>query len=438
MRLLIFPNFSNPYDIRMTTGLGRAFTELGILNFVIKSPINENFVNILAKSVSADVVLRINRTRPDNLDKNIRHLSWFQDYDILNNFDFSKFLGDDILYSTAPSERFGIDLDSNVRQIVLPLGIDYDYDKNLNNVRKIELYDFGLAGFLPAYNPDQDINKKIFKRYHFSQIIRKFPILGNLLITRIFSNIICSDLPFPFNTALNNLVDVNYKPLTGSLDIKLMEKKMLDTIKIKISDLKKYNKNYRKNKNSILNVPFNYLKNSNYNVYNLALKRAISWSCREYPRYLDRIKLINLCEKVSSNIAIVGSGWEASEFSKYCKGVLKNEDLTSFYSKCKINLCNNTHGIGIAQTRILEIMMSKGFVLSHTSKYDKIIGGLLHYFEEERHLATFNNKNFSEIAAKWLKNKNERYVIAENGYKYVKENHTWLNRAKQILKDLKK
>ena len=106
-------------------------------------------------------------------------------------------------------------------------------------------------------------------------------------------------------------------------------------------------------------------------LFNLPLHNAISWCCREYPRYLDRIDLINLCVSINDKIALAGKGWELSEFNKFHQGIISMHELSKFYQNAKINLCNNTHGVGIAQTRILEIMMSGQFVFSHKSKFDK-------------------------------------------------------------------
>ena len=84
-------------------------------------------------------------------------------------------------------------------------------------------------------------------------------------------------------------------------------------------------------------------------------------------------------------------------------------------------------------------MMTKQFALSHSSKYDSEEGGILNYFEDKKHLAIFDKEagDFEDISQKWIKDKNERKLVGEKAYEIVKKNHTWHNRAKKIINDLK-
>ena len=80
------------------------------------------------KKEKFDCVFRVNRFRPHDLDKNVRHISWFQDFDLINNYDFVTPLDDDIIYSTTSLTRLGLKNDvTKIKNRILPLAISNDY-----------------------------------------------------------------------------------------------------------------------------------------------------------------------------------------------------------------------------------------------------------------------------------------------------------------------
>jgi spore maturation protein CgeB len=61
--------------------------------------------------------------------------------------------------------------------------------------------------------------------------------------------------------------------------------------------------------------------------------------------------------------------------------------------------------------------------------------GINELFEIDKHLVVYkNNDELIEKIKYYLDNKNERKLIENQGYEFVKENHTYFQRAKQILK----
>ena len=83
MKLLIVPNFYSYYDINMISGLSQALTDLGLCNKILRSSVFDSDLDNIVKHGSFDCVLRINKFRPSELDKNVRHISWFQDFDLI-------------------------------------------------------------------------------------------------------------------------------------------------------------------------------------------------------------------------------------------------------------------------------------------------------------------------------------------------------------------
>ena len=174
----------------------------------------------------------------------------------------------------------------------------------------------------------------------FANLIRSIPLLHLFFIE--FDKLIL----IVFLTLQKHLCKLlnNYDPLTGSLDINELEKKILEIIKLNKSNKKKYEKNYDSN---LISKFFFSSQNSNfskYNLFNLALHETVAWCCRQYPRYLDRVTIVKQCMEVSSKIALAGHNWDKyGYFKSMYKGSLNNYyQLIEFYNNCKINICNNT------------------------------------------------------------------------------------------------
>ena len=280
MKLLIVPNFYSYYDINMISGLSQALTDLGLCNKILRSSVFDSDLNNIVKHGSFDCVLRINKFRPSELDKNVRHISWFQDFDLIDRVNADKVKDGDIIYSTSKFERLGIPV-NQVQNSILPMAVDANYDKLYGfNASKIKKYDFGLAGFIPEIN--RNISFFAILKFLFAQKFRSIPIIGNLSLTRIFLNFISRSVPYPFDKTLMQAVELNYKPLTGTLDIQELEQKILDILG-KTKSFKKSIIRYIK-----VNYTIFFLKKKIKEFYVLncffdfALHNSIAWCCREH------------------------------------------------------------------------------------------------------------------------------------------------------------
>ena len=123
-------------------------------------------------------------------------------------------------------------------------------------------------------------------KFLFAQKFRSIPIIGNLSLTRIFLNFISRSVPYPFDKTLMQAVELNYKPLTGTLDIQELEQKILDILGKTKSFKKKYNKIY---KSKLYNFFFKKKIKEFYVLncfFDFALHNSIAWCCREYPKIL--------------------------------------------------------------------------------------------------------------------------------------------------------
>ena len=179
-----------------------------------------------------------------------------------------------------------------------------------------------------------------------------------------------------FNLSSRTLTEINYEPLSGNLNV---------------------NSNFQKIKNKTLKE----FGSGNELILN-ALIRLFS---TDYPRFLDRITLARLISQFSSNFALVGSGWSSyNEFSEFSRGEIQDQnELYSIYKKSKINIYNNTHGLGM-HSKVFEIMMNGGFLALPFSKNNKKESGIEEAFEPEKHFVYFDPFKFDELIEKWLHN----------------------------------
>jgi hypothetical protein len=154
---------------------------------------------------------------------------------------------------------------------------------------------------------------------------------------------------------------------------------------------------------------------------------------------LDREALINGILQVSNSLELYGPGWDTHPaFNPYAKGVIDTQDgLLDVYRRSRINLANNTHGLGL-HSRTLECMAVGGFIFTHESPHDNKPGGMLTSFEPSVHYGAFTPENLHEEAHRWLSDEAGRRRVGQQAAAIVRERHRWCHRARQILDDLSK
>jgi hypothetical protein len=168
-------------------------------------------------------------------------------------------------------------------------------------------------------------------------------------------------------------------------------------------------------------------------------ERSINYFTREYPRQLDRVLLIEKMLEISDSLELYGPGWDRHpNFRPYAKGVVDTqEELLDVYSRSRINLANNTHGLGL-HSRTLECMAVGGFIFTHESPHDNKPGGMLTSFKPGTHYGSFTPENLHEEALRWLMEDKKRIQAGLRAAEVVRDQHGWHHRAIQICKDLQK
>jgi hypothetical protein len=419
----------------------------------------------MCESWSIDVVLQINRTRdPDTpLPPHVRHISWYQDVypETIDGFA-ETFYDSDILYSLGDPKVLGFNVEmpcyvSSLFTGVSPSTLDFKREHIAKSI------DFSLCGGLPGpVKRGPDLRTDML--WYLDRLSRHIPLLGKSRAFWIIRKLLFSQrLPIdyvPYSTLLDitQIVESFYRPLRGELDIHALANAMLKqsslfddvSTEIPISPLV-----CRTNKLSRLLRPYTarfvgrsdikarlvrYLAGESRIFHQNPLspvKQVISYFSQSYPRIMDRIALIEAASKVSKSLELYGPGLSAHEFAQpYFKGVIETqEELLEIYCRSKINLSNNTHGLGL-HSRVLECMAVGGFIFMHESPYDSKVGGMLTSFDPGVHYGSYTPENFEEEAARWLQDPAGRIRAGMMAESVIRERHCWHHRAQQIIDDL--
>ena len=399
-KFLITPNYAAPYDQRMVQGLADGLKGIGHEALALSAPISSTELLNQCKKYSIDVVMQVNRTRTPDVDlpARVRYISWYQDVfpETLNNFS-ERFRDSDILYSLGDPEVLGLRMSMPCYVGSLLSGVDQKIlsPKQMNGGEKT---DFSLCGFIPA--PPR--TRGVFK-------------------------------------AMRATVENHYRPLSGALDIHALEGEIR-----KAMAQAQYANMYALIEQQLLNLLYRLRYAFRHNDFNNSgrlspMERSINYYTREYPRLLDRVVLVDKVLGISQSLKLYGPGWDRhAKYKKYFNGIIASLDgLLNVYRNSRINLANNTHGLGL-HSRTLECMAVGGFIFTHESPNDNRAGGILTSFEPGVHFGAFNADNLQEQAMRWLADDNKRLHAGMQASKIVSQQHCWHHRAMQIADDLMK
>lgn len=455
LKFLITPNNPAPYDQRMVNGLAAGFHVIGHHAYALPKPISAVEVAQKCKELSIDVVIQVNRTRhPDvALPPKVRYISWFQDVfpETTNGFA-ERFRNSDILYALGDARVLGLDEQMPCYVDSLVSGVDQTVINYCQEAAS-DSVDFSLCGFIP---PPPVVFTYNF-RADLLALTKSDPLLGALRIIAITRKILLGRYLRSFSThnkALGNMMGTvreNYRPLRGELDIHELTLAMREAtasfedappvghfmasaISERImSEAKRLFELLRGKKGSA------YQNRANDFRALSPFEKSINYFAREYPRLLDREALIKSILQVSNSLELYGPGWNMHpEFKPYAKGVIDTQDgLLDIYRRSRINLANNTHGLGL-HSRTLECMAVGGFIFTHASPHDNKPGGMLTSFEPGAHYGVFTPENLQEEAHRWLADDAGRRRVGQQAAAIVREQHCWHHRAQQIIDDLKR
>ena len=115
-----------------------------------------------------------------------------------------------------------------------------------------------------------------------------------------------------------------------------------------------------------------------------------------------------------------GSSWG------FCYG----KDLNNFLATVKIVVGDSVMSDYYWSNRVYEVIGRGGFLIMPDIK------GLDEEFTPYKHYVPYEFGNFKDLETKikfYLKNRNERETIRQQGFEYCKENHTYAKRVEQII-----
>lgn len=424
-RILITPNVSAPYDHRMVAGLASAFRSMGVDAHASADPLHPSTILDLTEKHNIDTVIQINRTRSPEfeLPPNVRHISWFQDVFPETQASFPElFRESDILYTLGDPKVLGVDVDIPCPVIPLFTGVDRNTLK-FNCIAQQQRLDISLCGGLPR-RICSSRNSLAESMYWIDRLLAPIlpqkisHILNDWRRSLYSGDYVIPHFSFEEINEMKNIIASHYRPLRGEIDIHQLAQAIIN----ESSGVKRLKQSRSPNRESS---------------YNASIKKAIDYFSHAYPRVLDRELLASLASQATQSLAFYGNGLNKYDFPKpYYRGVLETQDeLLKIYCESKINLHNNTHGLGL-HSRTLECMAVGGFIFTHQSPHDTQPGGIATCFEPNVHYGAYEPNTFIDQATYWLANDKKRIQIGRNAKAIIQESHCWEHRAIQVLEDL--
>lgn len=420
MRFLIAPNLPTAYDRRMVGGLATALRECGQDARALQRPLRESEAAARCAEFGADVLLQINRVPPVDppLPARTRHIAWFQDVFPQTAREIAGQLrSTDIVYTLGDAAALGLDQKLPCRVDCLLTGID-THAWTIAGRTRPEI-DFSLCGYIPPPLPQSSRSLLADVAWSVNGWFGSSPPVAPSLHFRALRFLLRRGaLPRAAAPALHQaarVVERAYPPLRGELDVRRLALVVRVAVDVVLAESDR-----RPSPAQRAALDF-YLDNL----------------VHEYPRVLDRLTLIRLALGVSASLELYGRGWERHALARgHQRGFLSSPDeLAAVYRSSRINLGNNTHGLGL-HSRTFECMAVGGFVFMHASPNDGKPGGMLAAFEPDVHFGRYTPENFAVEAARWLADTTRRRDAAMRAAARVHADHTWRHRALQIVGDL--
>ncbi len=423
MTICIIPATGATYDTKIVRDLSNSLGQIGVDAIHCNAPINDDFLSELAQSRNIDTYIRVNRfpPHPDLRRKNFRHISWFQDVFPSTNMKGIIFQRDDRVITLGDPNVLGLKVPNQVLSGHMPQYINpEDYVAYVDKAENM-IFDFNLVGYIP---------RVIWQHPHYTDVKMKPKSAFRLLLISYLNILIKSICYGDFKkidrrkaqraiTNLSNLIHPKKNTKVQSIEEKLF------SAAFHSHDIVAGNLEIESFRRQILSQLDPNIDLST---------ETLDFLVRELPRYFDRVFICQKIKEVSHNLVLAGENWALYEpFSPFSVGKVNFRQTLDIFSKSKVTLQNNNHGIGI-QSRTLSCMAAGGFILCHTSPRDKMQGGLRSIFQPDYHYGVFERTTICEVARYWCENSDERRKIAKRSQKYVLNNMTWKQGAKHLKK----
>ena len=366
--------------------LSAGFNAAGVETLCTTGPKNESLFNAFVHKHKPKAVFQINEPLLErgSWPNDVPHLLWLQDYRF-NGKDIAKNIGkSDWFYFLIHPSAFNIHLLENQSWSMLTPGAIFSEqprnrftkwakDRFFSLLSKQRTSDFSITGFIPApLNFDNPVAKKVN---------RELVTLKEFL----------KEIP-------------------------------LDVLQQSGFSLKKINEAIG---SACFSLNCEMLSDSKTNIIDEIL-----------PRTIDRKAITDAALIVSKNVRIIGhENWNLwPEYKPYYRGYFKDPmDLNEVYKTTRVNL----HNSGLSMHfRVIDCMAAGGVIMVNETPYDDMLGGINKFFESGTHFQHYNIEYTVEVARELLKDKQKRIKMAFLGQQEVQKNHSWYNKALQIIDDI--
>ncbi len=432
MKILLVPYIETQYYKTMLNGFADAFRGKGHEVFVLSGVVSISTIQRYVEIEKINLVITINRFIGDSLNLKVPVFCWIQDIFLNTEESISNYLGEnEYIYTLGDPEVLGF---RSVPQNYLgPLMTGVDEKIIRSDAEVSWTRDISICGYLPSkrnikFNRSMDLCLNSF--------LPKYPTIYQYLSSLISRDYLTKKVIM----TVQDMVESLYEPLRGELNIVELESRVINILGIKLNSTELIGRSAH-----LLDHVADYyepkvtlFRNFNQLVHS-KIARVINYYVHTYPRFLDRQLLADTLISSFPNkvIEFYGYGW--TEYKKYQNFSFPHidsvGDLHEVYRSSKINLNNNTHGIGL-HSRVLESMAVGGFVMTHRSgQNDSKDGGILSSFEEGTHFGFYDKDNFRDSIEAWLSDDAMRAKAIKKAQERIREEHLWIYRVDRVLKD---
>jgi len=435
MRFLIAPNTDEYMDRNSLWGLVRAMRAAGHETFFPARALDGFETAPICRALGIDVLFQLNRARPYDLPKAIRHVAWFQDPPNIPRDLAERCHSSDLVYGVIPRQGFHPDAKGRCFEGYLLLAMDETMiDAYVPPTQKS--LDFSFCGTMlpplnypasPAALPRagwKHANHSLYLRYLASPFAKtkvgtalgkiareasggRLPSPETLVSARL-SRLLTA----PILRAIVNVAELNNDPLTGDWNPDFLVQKMREIVSPQLP---------------ALSPDLTTALDTVYAAYAL-----------EVPRLIERFILVENMLHITDSVELYGVNWNLHPMlAPYHKGIVTGpQALFSVYGRSRLNGAYTPRSF--IHRRTLECMGIGAFLFTNASINDHEPGGLRNYFEPGTHYGEYTPYNIQEEACRWIKDEGRREQAGVNAAAAVRAKHLWRHRVDQLLADLRR
>ena len=430
LKLLMIPYNSSIYYNQMLRGFAEAFRSKGHKVIVLSNIVSKETIRRYIEIEKIDLIISINRFIGCDFEISIPLFCWIQDTFIYTEEIISNKIGlNEYVYTLG--SPFTLGFKSIPKKFIGSLVTGVDKKIIQRNNEFVWNRDISICGFIPDIKNDRFI-------YTIDKFLDRLTpnhwMIYQYLCTLISKNYISKKI----RITIQDYVESLYQPLKGGLKPKELGNDIMNLIGLQLPTFVTPKAVYTHMLDNV--VDFHGVKiETTHKLITTKILRLIDFYVNTYPRGIDRriladLTIDNFTDKI---IEFNGYGWDTyQKYKSYSRpNIDKPEKLYEAYRGSKINLHNNTHGMGL-HSRVLEAMAVGGFVMTHRSdENDSLEGGILTAFEANEHFGFYDVSNFKESIECWLDDDYRRINTIKKAQEEIIKNHLWEDRVEQVIKD---